>query len=131
MINAREIRIGNYFDVEMSKGVVENYAWVFTISQTSIRLYVPNDLEEGMFYIDSLLPIPLTEDILLKCGFECEIATKYNIRYTHANAEFGYDWNIDRGWRMRYFDRHIKCEYFHQLQNLFYALTGEELSINI
>jgi hypothetical protein len=30
-----------------------------------------------------------------------------------------------------YYENELPCEYLHQLQNLYFALTGEELEINL
>jgi hypothetical protein len=57
---------------------------------------------------DVIKPIPLTEEWLLKFGFECV--------YT-----------LDRSFQ--HLDCEYDLEYVHQLQNLYFALTGEELTI--
>ncbi len=66
-------------------------------------------------------PIPLTEEWLVRAGFEFDKIDGY--------------WYIDEYWR--YFFEGDVCflgnfshavDYVHQLQNLYFALTGEELN---
>lgn len=70
-------------------------------------------------------PIPLTEEWLLKFGFEVyEFDHKAN-QYRHGNRllvirdeNCFYDYGAD-----------ILVKYVHQLQNLYFTLTGEELEV--
>lgn len=126
MMNANELRIGNwifdsedaphYFQIEEIKIVSDNLHAVYRNGSTTCA---------------EPQPIPLTEEILLKCGFEENSAGDYvlndfllgyiteddNIQYEHTNPLM--KWGI------------INVLYVHQLQNLYFALTGEELIINI
>lgn len=71
-------------------------------------------------------PIPLTEEWLVKFGFISIQDGWYQIE----KMPISFNWNIyDNTLRfMGYSFKHIK--YVHQLQNLYFALTGEELQIN-
>lgn len=121
MIDARELRIGNY---------VYGYKTTWTIDKNDFR---DVDLDDNSMPYN---PIPLTEEWLLKLGFkdarsnELELyPIKYNtktIRYNGINtnlyvSDFGDDSHYDLPCP------HIK--YVHQLQNIYFALTGEELTI--
>ena len=71
----------------------------------------------------------LTEEILLKCGYIKEqyaYYDKFNQIYLSITGE----------WHFAPFctndaDSLIKIKYLHQLQNLYFALTGQELEINL
>lgn len=77
---------------------------------------------------NGLKPIKLTEEILLKCGF--------------VKDEFD-NWENETRlglYKPEEFDGYLsvwgestvgECNYLHQLQNLYYALTGQELEINL
>lgn len=75
-------------------------------------------------------PIPLTEDWLLKCGLRSKkkkLRGGY-IKFTLLNnlfIETERNFVLMKPWIII-----SRCEYVHQLQNLYFALTGEELIIN-
>jgi hypothetical protein len=78
-------------------------------------------LEQGMDEL-SILGIPLTPEILVKAGFENFEDGWYSL--------FDFTWNIyDKV--LRWMGVQIKCHDLHQLQNLYFALTGEELNIQL
>lgn len=84
--------------------------------------------------------IPLTEEWLLKCGFKVKHmmdTQKYQIIVFH-NLKMGYlsfDFSlcINDTNEYSHLDNLVSIskpmKYLHQLQNLYYALTGEELEI--
>lgn len=73
-----------------------------------------------------LNPIPLTEEILLKCGSCLDrayyILTPVEMRYSYKRKEF-----------CVFFNTEVICciKYLHQLQNLYFALTGKELEVKL
>ncbi|MFA5300883.1 MAG: hypothetical protein WC389_22050 [Lutibacter sp.] len=81
--------------------------------------------------INSISGIKLTEDLLLKIGFEhSKITDKF---YTKGNS-FGIS-TADN--KFRFIQGNFVCqlvlkdlEYIHELQNLYYTLTGKELSLS-
>jgi hypothetical protein len=105
-----ELRIGNYvyFEDELLKF----------------------DFEMGWNF-DYIKPIPLTEEWLLKFGFEyVESYNNYKIKtgdYWNSLKFYEGEWcyNNDDSDAGCYFLTTIK--YVHQLQNLYFALTNEEL----
>jgi hypothetical protein len=65
-------------------------------------------------------PIPLTAEVLKKC----------NIPYVSKIEVFIEAFDLHR---RIIFDGHSNCgvKYLHQLQNLYFALTGEELNVKL
>jgi len=114
MIDVRELRFGNYY---------------FYITGEIIKVD-----KKHFNYIDKFCkfanPIELTPEILEKwCGFI------YNDNILELNDfEIGYE-NDDfvyNQFSVRYKKLIIlKVKYLHQLQNLIYVLTGEELKVNL
>lgn len=110
-----ELRIGNYF-----------IDWDNKISV----------LDKSMFYsigcgdtsYDEFKPIPLTEEWLLKFGFE---KTQYYWlkKYIILNLDFEFCTTNGEG-DLTYIGNGVSYKYVHQLQNLYFALTGEELILN-
>lgn len=75
-----------------------------------------------------LSPIPLTEEILLKAGFEKEGFGFYLYKYFIVRKIR----LTDNHWRFIFRHRDIKdIEHLHELQNLIFALTGEEIKIEL
>ena len=74
-------------------------------------------------------PIPLTEEWLINFGFELCDNTKYNI---WSNEHFVITDILMQGDSFLWFIQEaesLDLDYVHQLQNLYFALTGEELTI--
>lgn len=122
-MNAKELRIGNltYYTNPHSDMIVQ-------------EVLTPKDLD----YAFSLDPIPLTEEWLLNFGFEKVEDLGDMIYYQIINKRRGFgvelnhdEWvfylynNIDYT-PLIYNEPHFK--YVHQLQNLYFALTGKELT---
>jgi len=117
-MKAQELRIGNLVDL---------YGSVATIQRSDFREDVYG------IAIDSGKPIPLTEEWLLKFGIPYNDwfkNTSYLIKKSNADFEDFKEWdfyiqtaNKDKQVMITY------IHYVHQLQNLFHALTGEELTI--
>lgn len=118
MIKATELRIGNWVDGGYND-----------------RLYYrikEHDFLNTDFAITK--PIPLTEEILLKCGFDffntClyhpVIKHQYQFRFYENDLYYGFYGECEF---IKETQQPIK--YLHQLQNLFYSLTGEELNVEL
>jgi len=73
-------------------------------------------------------PIPLTEEILLKCGFvENGDTMQFHLQgqiVSFNRLDGGNFWIMDT-------DKGIRCKYLHQLQNTWYTFKGKELEINL
>jgi len=97
----------------------------------------------GISY-DSIRPIPLTPEWLERFGFDeimeiiedkegYEVATMVHmmINKGKSNSEFKLIQTIDGYWSLDGYETAWPklCKYVHQLQNLYYALTGKELEL--
>ena len=111
-MKANELRIGNL--VYLWHNALEYSE--FEANYTAIR-----QIHQG---IEAYTPIPLTEEWLLKFGFEkdCDIYTLgvYTM-YSDDNNDLYFCFFMYGDWEK-------KIEHVHQLQNLYFALTGEELT---
>ncbi len=75
--------------------------------------------------IESIEPIPLTEDILLKCGLlKTSIGTFLLGSYELVSYNNHYNVSVFKG-------KICELSHLHQLQNLYFALTGEELNLQL
>lgn len=106
MIQANELRIGNWFEFE-------GKYWRAVVITT-------NDAPEEN-------PILLTPEILEKAGF-----IKGDIDFDYI-CEYFQLYEDNNGWRVG-FDGNVintSLKYLHQLQNLYHAVSGEELNISL
>lgn len=121
-MKSNELRIGNYLSYKLGtfivRGVGKDCVW---LNDTGGPISINGFLE--------IQPIPLTEEWLLKFGFDKYLELRHNdfmLEYISFNKKIMltlYDYNDNEV----SIDTKIKC--VHQLQNLFYALTCEELTI--
>lgn len=76
-------------------------------------------------------PIPLTEEWLLKLGFEkSEINSQFNKDLLTIQIPLSDIWHPKGRVYFNSWAINNECPlYIHQLQNLYFALTGEELTI--
>ena len=114
-----ELRIGNYVYFNGEICTVAGY------SHTFIHL---NNCKKGSI-LEHIKPIPISDGLLLKFGFKEDkfclngfykknivrnISLKSHMDTVYLDIDDEYDL--------------ADCKYVHQLQNLFFALTGEELT---
>ena len=86
-------------------------------------------------------PIPLTPEILVKCGFSGHLYKPQYIGKDVPSEGMTTDFVLTKPlymgeWQDFYafgYDdfRFTKIEHLHQLQNLYFALTGTELEVNL
>lgn len=95
----------------------------------------------GAITINQIEPIPLTEEWLLKAGFEVGnkvYINAYSMNILNTDFYLRPSYNGGFYWGFNISNEKIDCElnnvkaiqYVHQLQNLYFALTGEELKFN-
>jgi hypothetical protein len=126
-IQAKELRIGNYIKSTISRyrGQPFEVLGVFT-DRIGIKYESPNPT---YFLLDTVKPIPLTNKWLLDLGLKSY--DNYPEGFYLGNYEVFYDVN-EESWFFEIdsdgYKYHTEIKYVHQLQNLFFALTGEELT---
>src|SRR5690606_14147060 len=73
---------------------------------------------------DYFIPIPLTEEWLIKLGFH-EIFGVYAVYGREINLKL-----MDGYWDVSFQGKHVSLiKHVHQLQNLYFALTDQELTL--
>ncbi len=146
MIQPRELRIGNLllWNSKLVNPVITlppTQVEVFSILQDKISYVLPNienrvepfedvkaQMGTGYIPFEELEPIILTAEILENVGFEGKralVGSKYFEKgdlQLKQHGEHFHPVSVE-------FKLHIK--YFHQLQNLYFALTGDELETKI
>lgn len=125
MIQANELRIGNAINNSVNGVIVIDAHYMLDRLQ---------GLVEG-----SDTPIPLTEDILIKCGFEhgvieCSLSIELGndtILYDDLSCDRMYIMQEMEGERPDCMSIPQDIKYLHQLQNLYFALTGNEIIVDL
>jgi hypothetical protein len=109
-MKANELRIGNWF----------------------IEYDEPQQFNGDFYHLIDIKPIPLTREWVIKLGFKCvwggsgeDLVFRYG-EYCKTmdliqRSVFKYCLPVG--------SCELKIEYVHQLQNLYFALTGDELTI--
>lgn len=121
-MKATELRIGNTVDYRLQKNPI-------TIEAKDLLEFEkkPQDVIETIF-----LPIPLDESCLVKFGFK-KMAKGFmlNIPTGGENDNYFISMSSESGIIVNYLTNDYwssnNIEYVHQLQNIYFALTSEEL----
>ena len=141
-MEANTLRLGNYVYDDFKEihkvEFISSDEYKNWIKEPQIILSKINGLK-GFYQSDEVFPIPLSEDILLKLGFEkVEIKNSLiNKCYYHID-DFEVEFHGDRlvlriyggesaPHLVQYFAHHTK--FIHQLQNLYFSIKNEELTI--
>ena len=76
-------------------------------------------------------PIPLTEEWLVKFGFEylADIELSMEKIYMHKNMKQTLFIEVGENFTIKSKCQDVTNKYVHQLQNLYFALTGKELTM--
>lgn len=120
-MTAQELRIGNYV-----LGQTKQITKVDGFFNENKAIYTDVEDERVRFiihYLNECEGVELTEEILLKCGFDLNSIPYHAIKGQVVLFLF-------RGvWAFKHV--HIEVKYLHQLQNLYWCLTGKELNIEL
>lgn len=116
-MNERELRIGNFIKPKVKL----NFADLKTPDIEVVNVIHLRDLEYYGSEKWAFEPIPLTEQWLLDFGFEKNDIGNYDKRMELSFD--GRNYRFMQGWT------NVKLKHVHKLQNLYFALTGEELEL--
>lgn len=114
-MKANELRIGNWITL-VKDDIYENKDYQLE----AYDIYKASEFDD---ITQCLLPIPITEEWLLKFGYTFK-------SYGYGDGEWK-QWSFN-GYSLNSFTCNktgVDLKYVHQLQNLYFALTGEELKI--
>ena len=151
MIKVNELRLNNIVTVDNPeyhprlkdvplrvKEVICNHIdneeeYVISLEHVSM---IPNKLYSTYWqFIGFIKPIELTEDVLMKCGFRKHKLMGYDSNFTYSIFMGGEVINItaiyNADFSIMLHSVARKIKYLHELQNLYYAITKEELEVNL
>lgn len=113
-MKVNELRIGNYVMYEP------------TIDDWEEKVITLHSLLQVDISPESYCGIPLTEEWLLKFGFDETIVEGYPLY--QSNKGFIVEYYVDESVFL-ILDFEVRVKHVHQLQNLYFALTGKELEL--
>lgn len=130
-----ELRIGNLVKIKTSNDAA--FYPVYAIDGIGLKVVLGGCRQSEGWKEEKLLkPIPITEELLLKCGFEyqmqehCFDKSRLRLRlYESRGCSVYIGFAIAFRWQWN--DANMELKYLHQLQNLFYSLTGKELEVTV
>lgn len=124
----QELRIGNW----VLKNPPNDYR---KVEQINTDGWVWLSAAVGPTEIKDVLPVPLTPELLEKIGFEKDESDEENTWWRLKFGRFTFETDSSVEGKKVYvitFGKEIDyVTTLHQLQNLFYILTGNELTINL
>lgn len=120
MIEVKELRIGNYVQPKNNSGKEATVGTVFAIGSYLVSVNGNNN----QYDYHQIEPVQITEDILSKCEF---VKQEYNDTVVYYNPLM----TLDAYFRLNIDGYNIEVKYLHQLQNLYFYLTGEELEVKL
>ena len=137
-MEAKELRIGNLLHFPFTNENIEILGINAHEYSNGIFNTISFKKDTNLYFeqIEELKPIPLTEEWLLNFGFEtCGYDLLFWQHKKIKGLELGgINW-ADKGYKEYQFlnyqigDNIFSIDYVHQLQNLYFALTKEELTI--
>lgn len=107
-MKANELRLGNLIDRQ-------DYICKVTKIEEGGIITEPLEYKGERFVEQRVEPIPLTEEWLVKFGFK--------------KGSKGWFKTLSNNHKFNFYMYKNLCSNVHQLQNLYFALTGEELTI--
>lgn len=129
-MNANELRIGNiveyYVDDYFNTNEPEIGGWIETTIDPEDLLHLSSEDD------DDYRPIPLTPGWLERFGFKKRVTVGHSTQWFIGLNPINHDWLFDVLWLDNepapfYRNGYFMIKHVHQLQNLYFALTGEEL----
>jgi hypothetical protein len=123
MVKLYELRIGDFFEIDLQSPGKRKIKKVEEIGQKQVLL------EDAWCHLNKLIPIPITEEILLECGFKkFQWITEANV-FTQDNFNCILDENGVQVFSSDY--NNLKpVKHLHELQNLYFELKEKELEVH-
>ena len=144
-MKANDLRIGNYVNVPIPEqcpfriDAFEYLTYEFIKVAQEVKIN-GTKVHPLTWYGGDLTPIPLDGDFLVKMGF-VKSKGKWGDDYYLVRSDYEIFFVVEHWidvnqeskwhdhWHIKYTLKPHYIKYVHELQNLFYALTGEELKI--
>lgn len=124
-MKANELMLGNFLEYKcVNDSMLKRWKFTGDWSEKRIDIYDMQEIsEEGLDW--EYRPITLTEEWLIRFGFEKKQGWNNFEFFTKDFVEIGIG---EQFGKVVYFNSiDVVVDYVHQIQNLFFSLTGKEL----
>ena len=128
MIKENELRLNNLVMVNYKTDLLSKVTWIQEGSINVIFDRQPDLVNGVVCSVNDLIPIPLTEEWLIKFGFK---KTWFGYENISTGIEIEPLKNGDYTICINANEYHVgeSFKYVHQLQNIYFALTNKELEL--
>jgi hypothetical protein len=144
MLQPKELRPGNFYRFTAGDYVVMLYGYDALLDEVQLARYVfrqrgtaaaEGSVQQGEHPRNMLGDIPITEEVLQRCGFTARgtrtedrhIWILEGLAFRHypetGVVTFSFENNLVEG--------KVEMNYLHELQHLFFSITGQELDFGL
>lgn len=133
-MNTRELRVGNWVISYDNIDREPVFAYITDVGEGWASVALGDSCEA---HDDIFEPIELSSEILTGCGFKSKHVDDPQAFFDRSTLcyyidDFKLHRQGDDGVFMYYtYDSEVAVEYLHQLQNLYFAINGDELNIEL
>jgi len=136
-MEANELRLGNLVTATLTNEIYEIGIWALRVIEdgnyqnsydTETKVYEPIPLTEEWLLKFDIIKLNFTTD-MPKSFQKPDIDEDGNIWYTWVKGAFNLEIQKNGEIWFEVYSHYIHVKYVHQLQNLYFALTSEELTI--
>lgn len=132
MIQANKLRINSVLMWGVKLIIVKGIHTDTVLHDKTPHIYaevVGSNFVYMCFHLDEVDPIPLTPEILEKCGYRISFGLYHN--GSHRIKSSGRGRFIFMPYGTSDINLHIPIDYLHEFQNLIHAITGTELNVQL
>lgn len=134
MIKANELRIGSL--LLDGNGLLIKVESIMYKGRLNVTIPSRKDIPLASINLKHCKPIPLTEEILLKCGFKKDVDGGLVKNDVAVFLDKRFKTNLylqtnESSLKFTWFGYECNVKHLHQLQNLYFALTNQELKIEL
>jgi hypothetical protein len=122
MIRANELRCNNYVKCSISND--HAFYRICQVDSHNQLVRFDSTIRCELISLKDLKPIPLTEELLLKCGFPLENG------YGHR-TQYGWIHKVNGEYYWKYYQIEVNINSVHLLQNTYERFHQKELPINL
>ncbi len=132
-LEAKDLRIGNLvYGVSDGQKILSDVVSLDSVNLTEHPIWLISKYNQTSDEYESVEPIPITEEWLLKLGFKeqnTEIGSRFRKKNFYIAKNTDFDFYL-KDVKSGIYIHLTKLDFVHELQNIWYCLNGKDLKIN-